>query len=30
MLVRTAAKMVVKRVANRQRKDAIDERMLSL
>lgn len=30
MLVTTAAKMVVNRVAKRQRKDAIDERMLSL
>lgn len=30
LLVMTAAKMVVKRVAKRQRKAAIDERMLSL
>ena len=30
LLVTTAAKMVVNRVAKRQRKDAIDERMLSL
>ena len=30
LLVMVAAKMVVKRVAKRQKKDAIDERMLSL
>ena len=30
LLVMTAAKMVVNRVAKRQRKDTIDERMLSL